>query len=92
MIAGTSVTLHCAYGASPLNWAVAPASGSAGGIIVASCNVVGGFAPFYDVDTSDGGCNLIIRSATSVQAGTYTCQENMGLNIGSSAIVVVLGE
>src|SRR6218665_1537739 len=87
----TRVTMPCvsSYGFQAISWSYTPIGGSTTTISLGGCNVVTEQNQSYAVEQSSGSeqNNLIILSATTSRAGTYTCNE--GASQASAQLVVI---
>jgi len=90
--AGTSVTLSCRYRTQNTAWLIVPAGTSSSVTITSNCVLIPGFTDNYRTDLSDSSCNLIINSLTSMQAGTYTCQDLSSADLPASSEIITLGD
>ena len=87
----SSTVLHCQFGNVPLAWSFVSVSSLQPIIIATDCTVVDLLKQYFDVDTTDGACNLVIRDVLMYHAGLYTCQEVVLLDRPSLAQLIVIG-
>jgi len=91
VLLGTNETLGCQYESNPLNWFFVSASPDASAVwIVRSCVVSVDFVGYIEVDSSSGGCDLILLNAILFHGGRYTCQDVEQTQRPSSSLVIIL--
>lgn len=96
MLAGDRTVLRCA-GSSPLvSWTRVDAKGSwrQAAILVSNCELNPLHESVFDVklrDGSEGGCDLVVKNASVVDAAMYICNFCGGFDSAQSAQLAVLG-
>lgn len=89
-LVGDKVDLECRSSSSIGLWTFTTDDDSTPVLIAKDCSVLEPFADQYAVNTSDGGCNLIINNVQMNQSGTHACQVEQSPEFFFTSEVVVL--
>jgi len=90
MVAGGQVVLECKISETDGLWTFTPYDASTSIPIVKDCAVLEPFSDQYAVDTSDGGCNLLINNVKLNQSGTYACRVDQSPEAFATSEVLIL--
>jgi len=82
-VQGSSVTMKCRRLSQRVAWTFNVVGGTSSVVITQDCEVLPAVSQFYDTDTVNGSCHLIVKDLAKNLAGKYSCQ-----NIESSEPVV----
>jgi len=90
MVAGGKVVLECKISQTDGLWNFTPYDASTSIPIVKDCAVLEPFGDQYAVDTSDGGCNLLMNMAKTNQSGIYACRVDQSPEAFATSEVLIL--
>ena len=93
VVAGKSARFRCASDSSPsLNWILRDGKTSKDTVLVSRCKVNPQYEHIYALENLEhGSCDLVVKNASAVDAGVYSCSESFGWDPESSALLAVLG-
>ena len=88
----STATLQCRLVSTNIVWMYTSLDAKPPVLLVDSCQTVNGADPRYQVDKSNGSCNLVISNLTFELSGTYTCQDVWGDMSGKAKLIVAMGK
>src|SRR6218665_3173749 len=87
---GLKNVLECKVSQIDGLWIFTPYDASTSIPIVKNCAVLEPFGEQYAVDTSDGGCNLLMNEAKTNQSGIYACRVDQSPKAFATFEVLIL--
>jgi len=84
------VTIYCRHPPTQVSWVFTAIDQGLGVTVASGCKVVLALQNLFETDESHGGCNLVLKTVTPAQAGTYVCQDFESADLPYSSSLIIL--